>query len=231
MKELQRRDEITIIHRLDQAPEKPSSRPDLVEEIEVQVPLTVAVPLMAITGVVAAVGLFALLLMRLPQDYAPMAAGVFAVIIVAATVVVAARKEFSKRTIAELSALVLYPVALAAVLVYVVGFAAGTGDEARSEGASVEAASETVVAQDLEFSNSELRLPAGEDSVLTLENNDSAPHNFSIYKDDSLDPSFFTGQNIEPGDSFDYAIPALEAGAYYFRCDLHPDMDGRLIVD
>jgi plastocyanin len=27
-----------------------------------------------------------------------------------------------------------------------------------------------------------------------------------------------------------YDIPALKAGTYYFRCDLHPDMRGAIVA-
>jgi plastocyanin len=34
------------------------------------------------------------------------------------------------------------------------------------------------------------------------------------------------------GDSFTYDVPSLEAGAYVFKCDIHPqNMTGVLVVE
>jgi hypothetical protein len=46
-------------------------------------------------------------------------------------------------------------------------------------------------------------------------------HNFSIYSDSlGFDP-IFHGPFVKTGKSRSYSIPALEAGAYLFRCDPH----------
>lgn len=90
----------------------------------------------------------------------------------------------------------------------------------------------TIVAAGIMFDLTEILLTAGEENVLTMDNQDAGvPHNVSIYPsaNDLMSPLFrgelFTG----PG-TFDYVIPALEAGTYYFMCDVHPNMAGTVTV-
>jgi hypothetical protein len=59
----------------------------------------------------------------------------------------------------------------------------------------------------------------------------SANHNFSLYADADRSQSVFNGELVFPGDSLTYEVPALEAGAYLFACDIHPqEMTGVLVV-
>lgn len=89
-----------------------------------------------------------------------------------------------------------------------------------------------VVAQNLAFDTQELRLPAETPTTLTLDNKDSAPHNLSIYEDDgaSGEPLFtfepFTGPALEP-----FPVEPIPEGEYYFRCDVHTNMEGTVVVE
>ena len=78
----------------------------------------------------------------------------------------------------------------------------------------------------------EIFLAAGKEQTLTMDNQDAGvPHNVSIYPSatDLMNPLYrgelFTG----PG-TIDYLIPALDAGTYYFMCDVHPNMAGTVTV-
>jgi plastocyanin len=58
----------------------------------------------------------------------------------------------------------------------------------------------------------------------------SVPHNVAIYTDASRSEAIFVGDTISDTQIV-YEIPALDAGEYYFVCDLHPDMNGTGIAD
>jgi plastocyanin len=72
--------------------------------------------------------------------------------------------------------------------------------------------------------------PAGEAFTITLVNNDSAPHNVSVYVEEGGD-SIVQGDVINGDETVTVEVPALDAGEYYFMCDLHPEMNGTVVVE
>lgn len=90
----------------------------------------------------------------------------------------------------------------------------------------------TVVASGVAFDTDKLELKADTETTLTLDNQDSVPHNLSIYEDDTAEADLYVGAEVGAGASIDYDIPPLEAGEYFFRCDLHPtSMVGTVTVE
>ena len=89
-----------------------------------------------------------------------------------------------------------------------------------------------LVAKDLLFDKESLEAPAGEPFDVVLDNQDSGvPHNFSIYGDESAATTIFQGDIIQGVDKITSNLPALDAGSYFFRCDVHPaTMTGTLTV-
>lgn len=88
----------------------------------------------------------------------------------------------------------------------------------------------TVHADNLLFDTECLSLPAGEEVTIRLVNDDSAPHNITIFADADAGTQLFAGENIDGGESIDYVVPAQEAGTYYFECTIHPAMNGSVVV-
>jgi len=75
-------------------------------------------------------------------------------------------------------------------------------------------------------------LPAGQAVTITFDNQDAGvQHNIAIYADNSLATVLFTGELVTGVASVEYQIPALEAGTYYFQCDVHPNMNGTVTVE
>jgi plastocyanin len=101
----------------------------------------------------------------------------------------------------------------------------GTGGTATVENGAVE-----ITAEALAFNVTTIEATAGEAFTITLVNNDSAPHNISIYTEEggealALGPTAAAGQTVTT------EVEALEAGEYFFVCDIHPaDMTGTLVV-
>jgi plastocyanin len=113
--------------------------------------------------------------------------------------------------------------ALAATIVLGACSAAGSAASAPPAEADV-----TITAVNNAFDPPTLTVPAGEAFNLYFRNLDS-PHNVAIYTDASLSAKVFIGEVIT-NDAVLYAIPAMEPGDYFFRCDVHPDMTGTLVV-
>jgi plastocyanin len=87
----------------------------------------------------------------------------------------------------------------------------------------------TITAADLAFDTDALTAPAGS-VVVTLTNNDTVPHNFSVYTEEGGDV-IATGDVINEGETDEVDLGTLEPGTYYFVCDLHPEMNGTLTIE
>jgi len=84
----------------------------------------------------------------------------------------------------------------------------------------------------LSFGTATLRAPAGTPFTIVFDN--QAPgvvHNVAVYRDASAAEGLFTGDLITGPKTVTYHVPALPAGSYFFRCDVHPQqMTGTLVV-
>ena len=127
-----------------------------------------------------------------------------------------------KRLIATLA---LATVALAAAACAPTNAAPGTP----APTVAVDADSPTVVAKDMKFQTPEVSAPAGKAFAMTFENQDSQPHNVSIYTDSSASQRLYEGEIFSSGSRV-YQVPALAAGTYFFRCDVHQDMTGTIVA-
>ena len=120
---------------------------------------------------------------------------------------------------------------LVALAVVTAACSGGSGGTTASPAASAPAASApagdaiVVVAKDLKFSTASITAPADEAFQITLDNQESAPHNVAIK--DASGAEKFKGE-IVASKQITYDVPALAAGTYEFWCEVHPDMKGTL---
>jgi plastocyanin len=86
-------------------------------------------------------------------------------------------------------------------------------------------------AKGTKFDKDTLVAPAGAQVVLTFDNQDSGVnHNVAVYINKSAHENLFRGDIFEGKETREYRFQAPAAGVYYFRCDVHPDMDGVFIT-
>ena len=116
--------------------------------------------------------------------------------------------------------------ALTAVFPAIVACTAGAAPSAPL--ASGDPAALHISADQLKFSTVSLSAPAGRPFQVVFDNRETAPHNVAIYRDASAAAAVFVGEVFTGPRAVTYDVPALDAGTYYFRCDLHPEMNGSL---
>lgn len=118
-------------------------------------------------------------------------------------------------------------VVLALVLVACSGGSAGPATPAPSLAADAL----QISAKDLKFSTSTLTAEADTPFQIAFDNQEAAPHNVAIYVDESASEKIFAEEPFGGPKQVVYSVPSMEAGSYFFRCDLHPDMKGTLTVE
>jgi hypothetical protein len=83
-----------------------------------------------------------------------------------------------------------------------------------------------IIAVNTAFDPTCLVAPAAEPFVINFDNQDpvgsTGPHNVAIYTDSAAPGSLFVGDLIDGPAPGEYEAPAIDAGAYFFRCDVHP---------
>jgi plastocyanin len=89
----------------------------------------------------------------------------------------------------------------------------------------------SITAKNFAFDTSCLAVRSGSPFTITLHNDDSATaHDVSIYTDSSAQDALFQGKLVTGVATQAYDVKALPAGRYFFRCDVHPQMNGTFIV-
>ena len=110
---------------------------------------------------------------------------------------------------------------------------AAPGESTDSSGGGTVAVADGVVelsAADLRFDASVIQAPAAEAFTISFTNNDSAPHNVAVYTEEGGD-EIANSDPINEGETLEVEAPALDAGEYFFVCDIHPDMNGAVVVE
>jgi plastocyanin len=87
----------------------------------------------------------------------------------------------------------------------------------------------TIVAKDLKFQQTSVEVKADQNFTLHFDNQESAPHNLAIYGDSGFSQKVSVGE-IVTAKKADQVVPALKAGTYFFRCDVHPEMKGEIVA-
>ena len=91
----------------------------------------------------------------------------------------------------------------------------------------------SLIAKNISFNMSTITVSAGASVTINFNNQDSVPHNFSLFTNSSANPpALFQGQVVSGPGTATYTFTApTTPGTYFFRCDIHPTMmTGSFIV-
>jgi plastocyanin len=120
---------------------------------------------------------------------------------------------------------------LAAVLAACSGVSANPGTASTAPSTTPAGDTVTVTARDLSFGGTEITVPADTAFELVFDNQEGAPHNVAIYTDSSASTKVSVGEIFSGPAQKTQSVPALAAGTYFFRCDVHPDMQGAIVAE
>jgi plastocyanin len=204
----------------------------LTGEVRLRVPLPIIIPFGALILIGLATFGFSRILLSVPKEIAVIVATVTAVNVLGASAVIALRRDMNRSVLSELAIVVLYPVVVGAVLATM-----GLDEEAHGGGGTPDrpqpppAAGTSVTASGTAFDTSELTLAAGESVEIEFVNQDTVPHNISIYEDDSASKAIFEGELItDDSTTYSFEVPD-KPGEAYFQCDVHPNMNGTVTIE
>lgn len=121
----------------------------------------------------------------------------------------------------------IVPVALLTLVVLLAGCGGGGGVPGPTPSARL-----IVVAKDERFDPAQLQVPAGSVSVQLDNQDDNVLHNIRFYKGANADGAFIRKSDIKRGVRTDTLIMKLDAGTYFYDCEVHPaSMTGSLTVN
>lgn len=218
-----------------------SSRPDLIGEMRLRLPLPIVIPLVAVVAIAAIAFGFSRVLLTIPHEAATVVAIVTSANILIACAFIALRPRLHRVGLLEVVLIALYPIVIAVVIANT-GIGTETAADAAEEASGAQAETgatpgggSTLTAEGLAFDTEEVTLSAGKEATVTLDNQDTAPHNFAIYASEedgaSQSDPLFQGKNVDGGSSVDYRFDSPKPGDYYFQCDLHPTMNGTVTAE
>ena len=214
------------------------SQEPMTEEVRFRVPLPFVIPIVSLVVIAAGTIGLSRILLSVPKETAVILALAVSANLLIAAAFVANRPDSARSSWAELLIVFTYPIVIGIVLTQLNIGAEGhaAGEEAGAHEASEEGAGGagalTVSAESLTFNTDEITLSAGEESELSFNNEDSSSvqHNIAIYEEQG-GKDLFVGDVIPGGQAVTYSVPALDKGEFYFQCDIHPGMNGSVVVE
>jgi plastocyanin len=205
------------------------ARPDLMREVRIRLPLPIVIPLGSLLLIAGLTIGFSQILINSSKDAAVALAIVMAANVLGAFTFLALRPAEARRNWAELLLVVAYPIIIGIAIAAIgIGEEEGEAAEAPAAPAAPAGATTEVTAASVAFDVDTINLKAGEETPLRFVNEDSVQHNIHILESQD-GKSLFQGDLVTAGE-VTYEIPPLDKGEYFFQCDVHPSMNGKVIV-
>ena len=186
--------------------------------------LPLGLPVLGLCAIAATMFFVSRVLLAVPEQASTFIALMLAVMIMVGSSLLALKPSIPARTGA-------WMLGTSAVVLILAGISAANVGERHIEAHAGHEKHE-IVAKDTAFDEKELKFHAQDDTSLLFQNEDKGIlHNFAIYEHDAKGPIVFQGDVINgPGEvTYKFRAPAL--GEYYFQCDIHPTMNGKVVVE
>ncbi len=108
----------------------------------------------------------------------------------------------------------------------------GSGSSPAAGGgtATVSAGKVAISAEKLKFDVGTIEAKAGEAFTITFTNKEGQSHNVAVYRSNGGENIVHGNIITGPGKTDEIAVPALQAGTYFFKCDVHAEMNGTVVV-
>ncbi len=111
------------------------------------------------------------------------------------------------------------------------GFSSTQAPSATVTSAASPSSTISLSAKGLAFNVRSISAVASTPLTIVFDNQDPGQaHNVAIYTNSSAATVLFRGAIVTGPRTIDYRAPAMQPGTYYFRCDVHPFMNGSLVV-
>ena len=185
-------------------------------------------PLLLPLGILAVIALVLFGFSRILLSITPTAATVTAIVVAGGIVVTASMAAGRKQV--RLSTLGAMLVVTAGVAMLAGGIALAVTGAAEEEPGGGERPVVAIAAFNIAFEPTSVTVPAGGAFTIRFHNQDAGiQHNVEIFDDPEFAGTpLFAGDVITGVREVDYAVDPIEAGAYVFRCIVHPNMTGEM---
>jgi plastocyanin len=189
--------------------------------------LPLALPVVGLFAIFSLMFFMSRVLLAVPEWASTLVALLVTVAIMGTASMLALRPSVSSRTLIGI-------LGGAGVVLLIAGIAAaaiGPREEEPPPGTEAGAPAVEIAAKGLKFDKAELALKSGGEADIAFNNEDSAvPHNVAVYADEAHTQQLFIGDVVVGPLKVDYKFPAPPPGGYFFRCDVHPFMSGKVTV-
>ena len=185
-------------------------------------------PILLPLGILAVIAAVLFGFSRILLSLTPTAATVTAIVVASGVVITAAVAAGRKQVRLSTLGAMLGVTAGVAMLAGGVALAVVGGSEEEAGGGEKPVV--TLAAANIAFEPTSLTVPAGEAFTLQFHNQDAnTQHNVQIFDDPKFAGTpLFSGALVTGVRQTDYEVDPLEAGAYFFHCEVHPTMTGEM---
>lgn len=188
--------------------------------------MPVVIPLGALGAIAVITFLMSRVLLNVPKEIATAVALMGAFNILAACTFVAFSRRLDRMQTLFLGGVALFPLLLGGIAA--AGVVDFPGEEHEKEGEAAAESTVQIVAQSIAFDKQELTIPADTEFELVMDNKDPVPHNVAILKSQGSSEVLFREAPVPGPTKQTWTVKPIPAGEYFFLCDVHPNMNGKV---